>query len=576
VTQIGKCSNWTNITDSRWNPLSSYPNVRIGVLSTSTASDTAWTDPGGNADLDSLQWWDIVNCTRQRSWHYTIHPDLIGSGEGNASFDGRWIAISTNHTPPKPDSVVIIDMASPGRVSSPYQIPACHLASCKLDYISISASGLFLDVKYDNTEEDHRIFAVDTTNLTLSIVSMPSGSNRCATSAIKDSTAGWIFPLKHPDMTLDPYDSNHDIIVGVNKCSPDSGRVAKVRLSDGVVTFVSKPGGGGFPTEGFPIHVSTRNQDRLGWAYVSYDTVTDSLTRYDSEVVAYKLDGSKAMQRLVHTHAFHDKNLSTILLTKEEIQPVPSRDGKRVMFASNWFRRVITQPDSFDVKAYVADATSFTNAIGNLSPGRWTKTTDSLQWTAPSDLQKTAVASYDLRYSTAAITSANFSSATSIGTGTPASPGTLEKKTVTGLTCDTQYYFAIKSTNVCGTVSDISNIICMYTLGCNGHSQQLCDGGRPQRTGGDDGTIVFGVRPIAPTPSTGQIILRFTLPRQDGGSIEVVDVAGRVLERHDLSGLGAGDHEQTLGESGRLRPGWYYIRITHGNAALKRAMVVLR
>jgi phosphodiesterase/alkaline phosphatase D-like protein len=83
-----------------------------------------------------------------------------------------------------------------------------------------------------------------------------------------------------------------------------------------------------------------------------------------------------------------------------------------------------------------------------------------LTWTAPGDdsLAGTA-AQYDLRYATAAITAANFASATrATGVAAPAAPGTSQSYTVTGLLPATTYWFAIKTADDVGNWSLLSNV----------------------------------------------------------------------------------------------------------------------
>jgi chitodextrinase len=89
----------------------------------------------------------------------------------------------------------------------------------------------------------------------------------------------------------------------------------------------------------------------------------------------------------------------------------------------------------------------------------------SLTWTAPGDDSLTGTATqYDLRYATATITAANFSSATRVtGMAAPHAPGTTETATVTGLSPATTYYFAIKTADDAGNWSLISNVISKAT-----------------------------------------------------------------------------------------------------------------
>jgi hypothetical protein len=84
-----------------------------------------------------------------------------------------------------------------------------------------------------------------------------------------------------------------------------------------------------------------------------------------------------------------------------------------------------------------------------------------LAWTAPGDDGSIGKAtSYDIRWSTAPITDANFASATAIpGLPSPANSGTRQKVVVRGLTRGTTYYFALKSTDDAGNVSALSNVV---------------------------------------------------------------------------------------------------------------------
>jgi len=98
--------------------------------------------------------------------------------------------------------------------------------------------------------------------------------------------------------------------------------------------------------------------------------------------------------------------------------------------------------------------------ISNLSVSNPTRQSLTLTWTAPADNgPEGKAASYDLRYSTAVINESNWSSATQVsGLPTPASAGTSQTFTVTGLSAGATYYFAIKSTDAAGNVSGLSNI----------------------------------------------------------------------------------------------------------------------
>jgi hypothetical protein len=107
------------------------------------------------------------------------------------------------------------------------------------------------------------------------------------------------------------------------------------------------------------------------------------------------------------------------------------------------------------------------NAVSDLSAHTPGLMTIDLQWTAPSDPPSNgAVDVYEIRQSTSLITEANFDAAQAV-LGTipgPATPGTLQNMTVTGLTPNTLYYFALKSLDGGTHRSDISNVISFSTL----------------------------------------------------------------------------------------------------------------
>ncbi|MBI3596887.1 MAG: fibronectin type III domain-containing protein [Nitrospirae bacterium] len=104
-----------------------------------------------------------------------------------------------------------------------------------------------------------------------------------------------------------------------------------------------------------------------------------------------------------------------------------------------------------------------------VEPGNQTQNSIMLSWTAPSDDNTVSgvgrAGSYDLRYATsqivdggAGVGQVNFSAATSVsGVSAPKAAGNFETATVSSLTPNTIYYFALKSTNTIGT-SAMSNL----------------------------------------------------------------------------------------------------------------------
>ena len=89
-----------------------------------------------------------------------------------------------------------------------------------------------------------------------------------------------------------------------------------------------------------------------------------------------------------------------------------------------------------------------------------TDSTATLSWTAVGDDSLTGTAtSYQVRYSTAPITAANFSSATAAtGVPAPATPGTAQSVVVRGLSRQVTYYFALRTADEAGNLSALSNV----------------------------------------------------------------------------------------------------------------------
>jgi len=125
--------------------------------------------------------------------------------------------------------------------------------------------------------------------------------------------------ISHFDLAVDI--DGEDVAVGVSKPGEYDGSVIKLRLRDGQMTRLTYNGYAG--------HTSTRNIQRRGWAYVTYQTEKRNWPPLFDEVVAVKMDGSGRVERLGHMRAL-ERDYRT------EAHACPSPDGKRVVFASTW------------------------------------------------------------------------------------------------------------------------------------------------------------------------------------------------------------------------------------------------
>lgn len=293
--EFGICPAYSSaVYDDRWHP--NLPNVRINR----------------NNKIE-LSWWDVVNCTKLRSW---ILPfDATMDSESGPSRDGTMYALGNS------TSIFVVRMDPlPGKVGPALDVSNCGLSSgCAIGHIAISPSGTYVTVHYDG---DHpRVFDVDPTTLALTPHSYPVGTPECSGH---DPLKGYIYDLGHWDQNLD--DNGDDVMVGQKRswCTSPSniGQIVMVRLKDGAVTSL-------IPTDtASSYHISCRNLNRPGWCYASF--WPGAGRAFNDEIIAAKLDGSKTVQRFIHTHT------DTTNCYRCESHPSPSRDGLRVIFASSW------------------------------------------------------------------------------------------------------------------------------------------------------------------------------------------------------------------------------------------------
>ena len=255
-----------------------------------------------------IGYWDVrENTTRVIATFPGYAEFRIGPWEGNLSLDGRLIVVDGKRGQDR------IAFAYDIRRKQKY--PDLVLNEVTIDWVSVSASGKYIVL---NGEID-------------------GGRDRTQVYDLAGNKTGELWAAygrpSHYDLTLDK--NGDDVAVGVSKSKPDNGRVIKRRLRDGKVSVLT-PGG-------YACHTSTRNVDRPGWAYVTYQYRGAKWLPYRDEVVAVKLDGSMTVERIAHLHT---KKIDYVT----EAHAVPSPDGKRVLWASNW-----ESTSGRPVSAYVTD-----------------------------------------------------------------------------------------------------------------------------------------------------------------------------------------------------------------------------
>jgi hypothetical protein len=312
------CPGFTDGGYGRWHPSPLHPDERI------------LPGPSGHA----VSWFNVVTCTETRHFDlpFSFKANTTGGPftEGNPTPDGRFAAFAKNN-----GHVFVMDM-DPQPPYSPYpdfrvgprlNVSKCGLARCSFDWVSMSPSGSQVVVGYNSNAV--RVFDVDPETLALTPHAMPPSAHFPGCSG--KAADGYIYELGHADLASNPFDGGQDVLIGQEHCDNHGetidgvkfGYVVMVRLSDGSVTSLTTP-----QKEAYPHHISTRNLDRPGWAYVSY--YRDPGARFNDEIVALKMDGSGDVERLAHSHTAH------AACYRCEAHAVPSPDGERVMWSSTW------------------------------------------------------------------------------------------------------------------------------------------------------------------------------------------------------------------------------------------------
>ncbi|NNC16961.1 hypothetical protein HJC22_14650 [Corallococcus exiguus] len=191
-----------------------------------------------------------------------------------------------------------------------------------------------------------------------------------------------------------------------------------------------------------------------------------------------------------------------------------------------------------------------------------------LDWQAPGDDGALGTAArYELRYATAAITDANFGSATLVtGVGTPKTAGTAESFTVTGLTEATTYHFALKAFDGADNASALATASTATTNPCSGYvctppaSECAEDGtslevyasvcvvqnGAPtcvdgemtlQACPGADAVCYAGACTNAPHPGAGELVLSEVMHSPSAGTTEYLELTNTTSKLLDANGL---------------------------------------
>jgi hypothetical protein len=291
----------------------------------STPGETRWHPRQPNAMLYvngscEVGAWDVRANTRAPIMRLSGYTGCaFGPYEGNASTDGNMAAALATRSSDGRQVAFALDLTA-GTKLPDIDVGAFGVTS--VDWVSISPLGRHVVVNGSITGAVTSGGAYDATRV-FDLQGKPVGP----------VWTEYGIP-SHYDLSVDV--AGNEVAVGVAKTGPygTQGRVVMRRLTDGVITVLN--------TGGYAMHTSTRNIRRGGRAYVTHG-YNSSWPPFRNEIFTVKLDGSQTVERLAHTHArISDYNA--------EPHAVPSPDGKRVLFASNW-----ESTSGRPVQAYVVD-----------------------------------------------------------------------------------------------------------------------------------------------------------------------------------------------------------------------------
>ncbi|MFA6354428.1 MAG: prepilin-type N-terminal cleavage/methylation domain-containing protein [Candidatus Paceibacterota bacterium] len=209
---------------------------------------------------------------------------------------------------------------------------------------------------------------------------------------------------------------------------------------------------------------SYRKTDGTGWVPVNFDSLPSKVL---SVLPVDPVNSNNASSGLYYTYVAGswelDAKMESAKYGSGGTNDVSANDGGDGISLFEIGSRLTLVP------IVINDRTGASSTPGDTAPpatvadlglsGASTSTIN-LSWTAPGDDESSGTAaSYDIRYSTSLINAGNFGSAAQVSAPpTPQVAGSAQGKMVTGLSPNTTYYFAIKTSDEVPNVSGISNV----------------------------------------------------------------------------------------------------------------------
>ena len=271
-------ARWHPGPEARWHP--TVPDVMIYV-----------------ADNGSVGHWNPrTNASSLKFTTSAYRNALMGPWEGNPSGDGRYLAVTANRGSDGRLVVYVADLQT-GTKGTDLDVSAAGVSD--LDWASVSQGGRFVVLFGQINGGTQTMKVYDRATMT-------------QLAYYGDH------PFGHFDLGIDA--AGNEVAFGGSSSGPYSKRFIMRRLDNGQVTPLTPP-------TTWDWHASTRAYRRPGWGLGVTNDAAGSVL--DREIYWVKLDGSGTIQRLGHHRTtMTDYNSSPFA--------VPSPDGKRVAFGSNW------------------------------------------------------------------------------------------------------------------------------------------------------------------------------------------------------------------------------------------------
>jgi len=237
-----------------------------------------------------------------------------GSWEGNLSNDDHYVALQCKTS--TDNWVVLYDLLNDEVVSR------MSIGAIWPNNVAMSQSGKFVAVQW-NIEGSGDRQGIDLFTHDMEFVRKVGTCKGC-----------------HYDLGYDT--EGHEVAV-MTDIDGNSRAIVAVRFDNGQRTILLKDS-----QMSWYIHVSCRNVDRPGWAYLTEFANKNTQVEKPNYQLAFavKIDDSGAVERFAHVH-----HSATVAYERSPFG-VPNRDGSKMMFRSDW------ENGSGPVYSYVAEMSS--------------------------------------------------------------------------------------------------------------------------------------------------------------------------------------------------------------------------